>query len=94
MAWLNNFVGNFRQLADDDVDGLLTVLMFCFLDEGTRQNYRQWVTDQIVNSKGRTPHEITMGLFSNLVEQAGNRERQGMRPALDQTLWGLRNENA
>lgn len=94
MAWFKNIFGSFRQLADDDVNGLLTVLLFCILDEGTRQNYRQWLTDQIVNSKATTAHDITLGVFLTLTQQASQKERQGMASAVDETLWKIRNDES
>ncbi len=83
MAWFKNLFGGLDQIADDDVNGLLTVTLFCLLDEGTRKNYRQWMTEQIVNSKATSAHDITLGVFprwfSKPVKKNAKAVRQSMK---------------
>jgi len=87
MSWFKNIKNGLNQAAEDDVNGLVTVLMACLLDEDNRRNYQDWLKQQLINTRAKNARILTLSIYSNLTQQAAQKERQGMGPAIDQLLW-------
>jgi hypothetical protein len=92
MAWFKNIFGGIRQgldeRAQDDIDCLTNVILKCPAVEESRQIYRQWVTERIVNAKEKNPY-LTANVFSQIVQDV-NRQPQAMRAGVDEMLWKIK----
>jgi hypothetical protein len=96
MAWFKNMIRGIRhdlgERAQDDINALTNLILICLVHEESRQIYRQWVTEQIVNAKEKSGSYLAVGVFSKLVQDASQQERRGLGAEIDEILWKIRQE--
>jgi hypothetical protein len=90
MALFKGLFSGLKQIAEDDVNGLVSVVLFCLIDDGSYNNYREWFTQQILGNPATPLDALSVGIFNNLTQQAADRERRGMKATVDQILWKIR----
>ena len=90
MSLLEKLFPGLTQAADDDVNGLITVMIACLLDEENYKNYRNWFTEQIQGNPATALDTLGLGIFADLTQQSADKERRGMRQAIDGILWKIR----
>jgi hypothetical protein len=92
MALFKKLFPGLMQAADDDVNGLITVMIACLIDEGNYKSYRVWFTEQIQGNPATAIDTLGLGIFTDLTRQSADKERWGMRQAIDGVLWKIRQE--
>jgi len=90
MALLKKLFSGLAQAADDDVNGLAAVLIFCLIDDDNYKNYREWLLNQVLGNLSLKSDVVSQGIFKDLTQQAANLERRGIKNSLAKVLWDLR----
>jgi len=90
MGLFKRLFSGLNQTADDDVNGLVTVMIACLIDEDNYKNYRAWFVEKINENPHITIDALSLGIFTTLTEQAADRERRGIRQGIDDALWKIR----
>ena len=90
MRLFKGLFSGLTQTADDDVNGLVTMMIACLIDEGNYNSYRDWFIKQIKGNPTAALDAVSLGIFTDLTQQAADKERQGMRQAIDDILWKIR----
>lgn len=94
MAWFKNMIRGIRQdlgeRAQDDINALINFILMCLIDEESRKNYRQRVTEEIANAKEKDGSYLAAGLFSKLVQDASEQERMDLGAEIDEILWNIK----
>jgi hypothetical protein len=94
MAFFKGLFSGLTQSAADDVNGLLAVLVFCLIDDGNYANYREWLLKQVLGNLSVGSSAVGQGIFTDLTQQAADRERRGIGKSLDDILWKMRQGEA
>ena len=89
MRLFKGFFSGLKEMADDDIDGLVTVMIACLIDEGNYNSYLNWFIEQIKGHPATAIDALSLGIFTNLTQQAADKERRGMRQAIDEVLWKM-----
>jgi len=92
MGLFKKMFSGLTQAADDDVNGLITVMIACLIDDGNYKNYLDWFTEQIKGNPTTALDTLGLGIFTDLTRQSADKERRGMRQAIDGVLWKIRQE--
>jgi len=90
MGLFKGLFSGLAQAADDDVNGLVRVLLFCLIDDDNYKNYRTWLVGQVLGNLSVKADAAALGIFTSLTNQAANLERRGIRASLDKALWEMR----
>jgi hypothetical protein len=90
MRLFKGLFSGLTQMADDDANGPATVMIACLIDDENYKNYRAWFVAQVNGNPGTPLDTLSRGIFTNLTQQAADKERRGTRQAIDGVLWKIR----